>query len=247
MSGHSKWANTKHRKGRQDAKKAKIFTKLGRAITVASREGGQDQEYNTALANAIEKAKAENMPNDNIERAIKKGISSDASDNFETITYEGYGPSGTAFIISCLTDNKYRTAADVRHYFSKYDGNLGSTGCVSYLFDKLGVIAIEKNEKTDEDEVMMQSLEFGADDVRIDDDVIEIITSPENFLEVLKKVKTTNYEILGAEISMIPQTYVDISEPFTVKKIYKLIDMMEDNDDVQEIFHNCNLPEEIED
>jgi YebC/PmpR family DNA-binding regulatory protein len=246
MSGHSKWANTKHRKGRQDAKKAKIFTKLGRSITVASRDGGQDSEYNTALAHAIEKAKAENMPNDNIDRAIKKGAGGDNSERFETITYEGYGPNGTAFIVSCLTDNKYRTAADVRYYFSKYGGNLGSTGCVSYLFDKLGIIALELDESADEDEIMMEALENGADDVKIEEGIAEIITSPENFIEVNNAYKNTDYKILGAEISMIPQNEVTVTEEDNIKLILKLIDLLEDNDDVQEIYHNCNLPEDAE-
>jgi YebC/PmpR family DNA-binding regulatory protein len=246
MAGHSKWANTKHRKGRQDAKKAKIFTKLARSITVASREGGQDSEYNTALANAIEKAKAENMPNDNIDRAVKKGAGGDNSESFETIVYEGYGPNGTAFIVSCLTDNKYRTAADVRYYFSKYGGNLGSTGCVSYLFDKLGIIALELDESADEDEIMMEALENGADDVKIEDGIAEIITSPENFSEVNNAYKNTNYKILGAEISMIPQTEVSVADEDNIKKILKIIDLLEDNDDVQEIYHNCNLPDDAE-
>jgi YebC/PmpR family DNA-binding regulatory protein len=245
MSGHSKWANTKHRKGRQDAKKAKIFTKLTRAITVAAREGGGDPSYNTALANAIDNAKAENMPNDNIDRAIKKGSSNEAMERFESITYEGYGPNGTAFIVNCLTDNKNRTAADVRHYFSKYDGNLGSSNCVSYLFDRVGIIAIEKTEVADEDELTMYALETGADDLKVSDDIYEVITTPENHLEVLKAIKE-KYKVLGSEISMIPQIEVEITDEPVVKKILRLIDALEDNDDVQEIFHNCNLPENEE-
>lgn len=246
MAGHSKWANTKHRKGRQDAKKAKIFTKLARAITVASREGGPDPEYNISLANAIDKAKAENMPNDNIDRAIKKGAGGDNSENFETITYEGYGPNGTAFIVSCLTDNKNRTAADVRHYFSKFGGNLGSTGCVSYLFDRLGIIALDLDESVDEDEVMMEALENGADDVKIEEGIAEIITAPENFSAVNNAYKNADYKILGADISMIPQNEVSVTDEESIKLILKLIDHLEDNDDVQEIYHNCNLPEDAE-
>ncbi|HAE43897.1 MAG TPA: YebC/PmpR family DNA-binding transcriptional regulator [Clostridiales bacterium] len=245
MSGHSKWANTKHRKGRQDAKKAKIFTKLTRAITVAAREGGPDPAYNTALANAIDNAKSENMPNDNIDRAVKKGSSNEAMERFESITYEGYGPNGTAFIVNCLTDNKNRTAADVRHYFSKYDGNLGSSNCVSYLFDRVGIIAIEKSQVADEDELTLFALESGAEDLKISDEIYEIVTSPENHLEVLKAIKE-RYPVLGSEISMIPQIEVEITDEAVVKKILKLIDALEDNDDVQEIFHNCNLPENIE-
>ena len=246
MAGHSKWANTKHRKGRQDAKKAKIFTKLARAITVASREGGPDPEYNISLANAIDKAKAENMPNDNIDRAIKKGAGGDNSENFETITYEGYGPNGTAFIVSCLTDNKNRTAADVRHYFSKFGGNLGYTGCVSYLFDRLGIIALDLDESVDEDEVMLEALENGADDVKIEEGIAEIITAPENFSAVNNAYKNADYKILGADISMIPQNEVSVTDEESIKLILKLIDHLEDNDDVQEIYHNCNLPEDAE-
>lgn len=245
MSGHSKWANTKHRKGRQDAKKAKIFTKLTRAITVAAREGGGDPSYNTALANAIDNAKAENMPNDNIDRAIKKGSSNEAMERFESITYEGYGPNGTAFIVNCLTDNKNRTAADVRHYFSKYDGNLGSSNCVSYLFDRVGIIAIEKIEVADEDELTMYVLEAGAEDLKVSDEIYEIITSLENHFEVLQSVRE-KYTVLGSEISMIPQIEVEITDEPVARKILKLIDALEDNDDVQEIFHNCNLPENVE-
>ena len=246
MAGHSKWANTKHRKGRQDAKKAKIFTKLARAITVASREGGPDPEYNISLANAIDKAKAENMPNDNIDRAIKKGAGGDNSENFETITYEGYGPNGTAFIVSCLTDNKNRTAADVRHYVSKFGGNLGYTGCVSYLFDRLGIIALDLDESVDEDEVMLEALENGADDVKIEEGIAEIITAPENFSAVNNAYKNADYKILGADISMIPQNEVSVTDEESIKLILKLIDHLEDNDDVQEIYHNCNLPEDAE-
>ncbi len=243
MAGHSKWANTKHRKGRQDAKKGKVFTKLARAITVAAREGGPEPDYNANLANAIEKAKSENMPNDNIERAIKKGTSSEDMDHYEAIVYEGYGANGTAFIVSCLTDNKNRTAADIRHYFSKNDGNLGSTNCVSYLFDRVGIIAIEKDKDIDEDELMMYALENGAEDVRIEEELYEILISPENYQEVLGNFKSGPYKLLGSEVTLIPKTMVAISEKETYNKIKKLIETLEDNDDVQEIYHNVKLDE----
>ncbi len=245
MAGHSKWANTKHRKNRQDQKRAKIFTKLARAITVAVREGGDDPEYNAALVNAIDNAKSENMPNDNIERAIKKGTGELGGNDFERISYEGYGPEGTAFIVNCLTDNKNRTAADIRHYFSKYDGNLGATGCVSYLFDKVGLIVIKK-ENVDEEELMLNAVDAGADDFKEEDEVFEIITSVENFNNVKLKLKE-NYKILEADITMIPQTTIKIDALSVYKKINRLIDVMEDNDDVQDIYHNCEFEVDEED
>lgn len=246
MAGHSKWANTKHRKGRQDAKKGKIFTKLARAITVAVKEGGTDPDYNTSLAHAIEKAKAENMPNDNIDRAIKKASGAGEDTNYESIIYEGYGPEGTAFLVHCLTDNKNRTAADVRHYFSKYNGNLGSTGCVSYLFDRKGIIVIEKNSEIDEDELMLATLEFGAEDMKIEDTFYEIISTPEDFSQVLEGLKRASYKIASGEVTYIPQTITKLSEEDNIKTIVKLIDALEDNDDVQEIYHNWDIPENVE-
>ena len=239
MAGHSKWANRKHRKGRQDEKRAKIFTKLARAITVAVREGGDDPEYNSALVNAIEKAKSENMPNDNIDRAIKKGTGDLGGNDFERITYEGYGPGGTAFIVNCLTDNKNRTAADIRHYFSKYDGNLGATGCVSYLFDKVGLIVIEK-EGIDEEELMIEAVEAGAEDFKQEEEVFEIVTKVEDFNKVKTALKE-NYKLLESDLTMIPKTTVKIDDEGMYKRLTTLIDVMEDNDDVQDIYHNCQF------
>ena len=244
MAGHSKWANTKHRKNRQDQKRAKIFTKLARAITVAVREGGDDPEYNSALVNAIDKAKSENMPNDNIERAIKKGTGELGGNDFERIAYEGYGPGGTAFIVNCLTDNKNRTAADIRHYFSKYNGNLGATGCVSYLFDKIGLVVV-KSENIDEEELMLEALDAGADDFKEEDEVYEITSSVENFSKVKNSLKE-NYKLIEADITMIPQTTIKIDDLKMYKKIHSLIDAMEDNDDVQDIYHNCEFEVEEE-
>lgn len=244
MSGHSKWANTKHRKGRQDEKRAKIFTKLARAITVATREGGADPEYNSSLATAIEKAKAENMPNDNIDRAIKTGLGGLNGETFDHITYEAYGPCGTAFMVQCLTNNKNRTAADVRHYFSKFGGNLGSTGCVGYLFDRKGIITVELSDSIDEETLMMQALDAGAEDMEVDD-VYEITTAPEDFMQVLNKIKADGYDAKG-EIVFLPQNYVKVEAEDDLKNLEKLIDALEDNDDVQEFYHNWDMPEEEE-
>lgn len=244
MSGHSKWANIKNRKGKQDAKKGKVFTKMARAISVAVREGGADAEYNSTLATAIEKAKAENMPNDNIDRAIKAGLGAASGQNFETITYEAYGPCGTAFMVQCLTDNKNRTAADVRHYFSKFGGNLGSTGCVGYLFDRKGVITVEMAEGRDDDTVMMAALDAGADDFEVEDDVYEITTKPEDFMTVMRGLKEAGYEDAKGEVMYIPQTYIKVEGEEDLKNLDKLIDSLEDNDDVQEIWHNWDQPDE---
>jgi len=247
MSGHSKWANMKHRKGKQDVKKGKIFTKLARSITVATREGGADWDYNSSLATAIEKAKAENMPNDNIDRAVKAGLGAASGQHFETITYEGYGPSGTAFMVQCLTDNKNRTAADVRHYFSKYNGNLGTTGCVGYLFDRKGVISIEMNDKLNEETIMMAALDAGAEDFEVEEDTYEITTSPEDFLIILKDLKAAGYANIKGDVMYIPQTYIKVEGEENLKMLEKLIDALEDNDDVQEIYHNWDEPEVEED
>jgi len=244
MSGHSKWSNIKNRKGKQDALKGKIFTKLARAITVAVREGGADADYNSSLAAAIEKAKAQNMPNDNIDRAIKAGLAAASGENYETITYEGYGPSGTAFMVQCLTDNKNRTAADIRHYFSKNNGNLGTTGCVGYLFDRKGVISIEQNDSIDEETLMMAALDVGADDFETQDDSYEITTAPEDFIKVLNGLKEAGYENLKGDIMYIPQTYVKVEDEENVKFLNRLIESLEDSDDVQEVYHNWDEPEE---
>jgi len=244
MAGHSKWANTKHRKGRQDQKRAKIFTKLSRAITVAVREGGDDPEYNSALVNAIESAKSENMPNDNIDRAIKKGTGDLGGNDYERISYEGYGPGGTAFIVNCLTDNKNRTAADIRHFFSKYDGNLGATGCVSYLFDKVGLIVIEK-DGVDEEELMLEAVEAGAEDLKQEEEIFEIITEVENFNKVKTHLKE-NYKILESNLTMIPKTTIKVEDEGLYKKLMTLIDVIEDDDDVQDIYHNCEFEIEEE-
>lgn len=245
MSGHSKWKTIKNKKGKADAQRGKIFTKLARSITVAVREGGPDANYNSSLATAIEKAKAQNMPNDNIDRAIKTGMAASSGENYENITYEGYGPSGTAFMVQCLTDNKNRTAADVRHCFSKNNGNLGTTGCVGYLFNRKGVIGIDLSDSIDEETLMMQSLEAGAEDFETLDDSYEISTAPEDFMKVLNGLKEAGYEVKG-DVMYIPATNVKVEDEENVKLLERLIEMLEDNDDVQEVYHNWEMPEEEE-
>ena len=239
MSGHSKWANIKHKKEKSDAKKGKIFTKLGREITVIVKSGGPDPESNSKLRDAIAKAKANNMPNDNIERCIKKASGEMGGDNYENITYEGYGPSGVAVIVETLTDNRNRTAGDLRHYFDKYGGNLGQNGCVSFMFDRKGVIIIDNSENAlDEDAVMMDALDSGAEDFSANEDCFEILTAPENFSEVRDALEKSGYSFASAEIEMIPQTTVTLTDEKDLQMMNKLIDMLEDNDDVQSVWHN---------
>ncbi len=243
MSGHSKWSNIKHKKEKSDAQKAKIFTKLGREMSVIVKAGGPDPESNSKLKDVIAKAKANNMPNDNIARCIKKAAGDTTADNYEEIVYEGYGPGGVAVIVEALTDNRNRTAADMRHYFDKYGGNLGQTGCVTFMFDKKGVILCEK-EGVDEDELMMQALDAGADDFSGEDEYFEIVTAPEAFSQVRSAIEDAGFAIASAEIMQIPQTTVELKTEEDLKNMNKLIEMLEDNEDVQEIYHNCDLPDE---
>ncbi len=244
MAGHSKWNNIKNKKGKEDAKRGKIFTKLGRYIMVAAKEGGSDPDYNPALKAAIEKAKAENMPNDNIERAIKKGAGELGADNFEEIIYEGYGPSGIAVFVECLTDNRNRTAPEIRHAFDKCGGNLGTSGSVTFMFDRKGIIAIEREDSIDEDELTMLAIELGAEDFEAEEEGFEITTATEDFNKVRDGLADAGYQFAMAELSYIPQTTVELTSPDDVKNMEKLIDMLEDNDDVQEVFHNWEMPEE---
>ncbi|TCK92885.1 YebC/PmpR family DNA-binding regulatory protein [Natranaerovirga hydrolytica] len=237
MAGHSKFANIKHRKERQDAKKGKVFTKLGREIAVAVKEGGSDPDLNNKLKDVIAKAKANNMPNDTIERSIKKAAGELGAVNYESFTYEGYGPNGVAIMVETLTDNKNRTAANVRHAFTKGDGNLGTTGCVSYMFEKKGQIIIEKNEAIDEDEIMMIAIENGAEDVITEEEGYEIITSSEEFSSVNEAITNMNIKPVSSEITMIPQTTVSLIEEEKIK-LEKLLDILEEDDDVQGVFHN---------
>lgn len=244
MSGHNKWSKIKNKKGTEDARRGKIFTKLGRNISVAVREGGDNPDYNPALKAAIDKAKAENMPNDNIERAIKKASGDTNGANFERIIYEGYAKDGVAVIVDCLTDNKNRTAPDIRHIFDKNGGNLGTDGSVMFMFNRKGLIEIEKNG-IDFDELMLEVIDLGAEDVSDEDDVYQIITSVEDFQNVLDGIKKSNYKISKADISYLADNLIDAQESNN-KQIMKLIDALEDNDDVQEVYTNWNVPDNIE-
>ncbi len=237
MSGHSKWNNIKNKKAKTDAQKGKIFTKIGKEIAIAVREGGPDPSGNSKLRDLIAKAKAANVPNDNIERAIKKASSADAVD-YEEITYEGYGPSGVAVIVTTATDNRNRTAGDVRHTFDKYGGNMGTSGCVAFMFTDKGVIVIEKDDGVDEDTLMEASLEAGAEDFSADEDVYEIYTEPSDLGAVREALEGAGYTIASAELDKIPQSYVTLENEDDIKNMTNLIEHLEDNDDVQDIFHN---------
>jgi len=238
MSGHSKWHNIQAKKGKMDATRGKIFTKLGRELLIAVKQGGPDPAGNSKLKDVIAKCKAANMPNDTISNAIKKAAGAASSENYEEVLYEGYGPNGIAVIVEGSTDNKNRTAAEVRHAFTKCGGNLGTNGCVSYLFTKKGVIVIEKGTcSLDEESLMMLSIEAGADDFNSEEEVYEITTTPETFSEVREKIEAEGLEFLEAGIQMVPSTYVAIDEEGT-SKMEKLISMLEDLDDVSEIYHN---------
>lgn len=244
MSGHSKWSTIKRKKGANDAQRAKIFTKISREIIVAVKAGGPDPDNNSSLKDAIAKGRAANMPNDNINRTIKKAAGSTEGDNYETITYEGYGPAGVAVIVETLTDNRNRTAADIRHYFDKFGGNLGQTGCVSFMFDQKGVILIEK-DGVDEDTVTMDALEAGAEDLQADGDYFEITTDPAEFRTVRDALEQ-KYTLSSAEISMIPQTMTELTDEKQIVMMGKLLESLEDNDDVQNVYHNWDAPEEDE-
>jgi len=237
MAGHSKWANIKHKKERSDAKRGKIFTKIGRELYVAVKHGGPDPEGNSKLKDVIAKAKAANMPNDNIARSIKKASGAASGENYEEMVYEGYGPSGVAVIVEAMTDNKNRTASDVRHIFDKFGGNLGTSGCVSYMFDKKGVIIIEKKEGLDEDTIMMAALEAGADDVITEEEFFEILTAVSDFSNVREELEKEGYEFVEAQLKMVPQTMIKLDEKHA-SSMERLIDMLEDDDDVQNIYHN---------
>ncbi|WXR60327.1 YebC/PmpR family DNA-binding transcriptional regulator [Peptostreptococcaceae bacterium AGR-M142] len=228
--------NIINKKGKQDAKRAKIFTKYGRLIAVAAREGGGNPEYNAALKTAIDKAKGMNMPNDNIDRAIKKGTGEGGSDNYENVVYEGYGPGGVAVIVEALTDNKNRTAGNIRYYFDKNGGNLGTSGCVGFMFDRKGQIFV--SNEANEEELMDAALEAGAEDFVSDEEGFEIITTPEDFMTVKEALTSKGYEFIAADIKMIPQTTTKLDSEELLKQMNKMIDAMEDDDDVQEIYHN---------
>ncbi|SDH56847.1 DNA-binding regulatory protein, YebC/PmpR family [Alteribacillus persepolensis] len=242
MAGHSKWHNIKRRKESQDAKRAKIFTKLSKEIFAAVREGGTDPQTNLRLRMALTKARAENIPNDNIERTIKKAAGDTGGVQYEEITYEGYGPGGAAVFVQALTDNKNRSAADIRHAFTKHGGNLGEDGCVSFLFDKKGQLLISKTSDIDEEELMLAAIEAGADECEAEDDYFYILTAPEEF-EHVKKALENDYHFSKAEVTMIPQTNAELTDEHA-EKMLKLIDALEDNDDVQSVYHNFKISDE---
>ncbi len=237
MAGHSKWANIKHKKEKSDAQKGKLFTKLGREIAVAVKEGGSNPDANPRLRDAIAKAKAGNMPNENIMRIIKKAAGELETVNYEEVVYEGYGPNGVAIIVEALTDNRNRTASDIRHIFERHGGNLGATGCVSWMFDRKGLLVIEKGDNVDEEKLMLEALDAGAEDISDEDDVFEIITAPADFSSVREQLEKAGYSFVTAEIAMIPQNYVEVNEEVS-SKVMNLIEKLEDHDDVQNVFTN---------
>ncbi|WP_250277967.1 YebC/PmpR family DNA-binding transcriptional regulator [[Clostridium] colinum] len=238
MAGHSKFANIKHKKEKNDAIKGKIFTIIGREIAVAVKAGGADPTSNSRLRDAIAKAKSNNMPNDTIERSIKKAAGNIDGVNYEAIVYEGYGPKGVAVIVETLTDNKNRTAANVRSAFTKGNGNMGTTGCVSFMFDEKGQIMVEKLDNIESDELMMIALDAGALDFNEEEEGYEIITSPEDFSAVREAIEKANIPIIDAEVSMIPQTYTVLTDEEDIKKMNKLLELLDNDDDVKNVYHN---------
>ena len=243
MSGHSKWNNIKRKKEKTDAAKAKIFTKMGREISVIVKTGGANPNENSKLKDAIAKAKAANVPNENIERIIKKAAGDGEANNYEELTYEGYGPCGVAVVVETLTDNRNRTAGEMRHYFDKCGGNLGQTGSVMFMFARKGIIEIEAEGK-DEDSVMEAALEAGAEDFNYDGDIFEISTDPNELGAVRDALEAKGYTFVSAEVQYVPQTMTAIDDPAAAEKMEKLIDMLEENDDVQAVWHNWDMPEE---
>ena len=244
MAGHSKWANIKHKKGRADAQRGKTFTKIGREIALAVKDGGSDPAVNGKLRDVIAKAKSNNMPNDNITRSIKKAAGEMGNVIYEEITYEGYAAGGVAVICEVVTDNRNRTASDVRHIFDKNGGVLGQTGSVTFMFDHKGVLIVERDASIEEDELMMQALEAGAEDMLVFDDSFEIHTAPNDFSAVRETLENNGLIFVSAERSKLPQTTVEVEDEETMTKIIKLLDMLDDNDDIMEVYHNVELPDE---
>lgn len=240
MSGHSKWANIKHKKEKTDAQRAKVFTKIGKEITIAVKEGGGDPNSNAKLRDLIAKAKSNNVPNDNIERTIKKALGG-SGENYEEVVYEGYGPAGVAVIVEATTDNRNRTAGNIRSYFSKYHGNMGQTGCVSFMFEEKGVIVItDEDGEIDEDQLMETALEAGAEDFSGEEGVFEIYTVPDDVYAISEALKAAGYEIASAEKSKVPSTTVELTNEDDIKFMGLLIEKLEEDDDVMEVYHNCD-------
>jgi len=245
MSGHSKWANIKHKKARADAQKGKVFTKLAREIIVAARQGGGDVDSNFRLKIAVQKAKENNMPNDNIQRAIQRGTGNLEGQDYEEVIYEGYGPGGTALLVEVLTDNRNRTAADIRHIFSKGGGSLGESGCVAWMFQRKGYIVVKKENAGDEEELMLQLLDAGAEDIKEDDQFFEVITAPEDFEHAKQALEEAGITQESAEITMLPQTTVPIQDVGEARKVIKLVEALEDNEDVQNVYSNFEIPDSL--
>ena len=246
MSGHSKWNNIKRKKEKTDGARAKIFTKIGRELAVAVKEGGSaDPAANSKLKDVIAKAKANNVPNDNIERIIKKAAGEGNSNAYESITYEGYGPAGVAVIVECLTDNRNRTAGDVRHYFDKFGGNLGQMGCVGFMFTQKGVIVVDLEDK-DPDELMMDALDAGADDFDAGEDAAEVTTSPENFTAVCDALEKKGYKFISADVAQVPSTTTVLTDPDQLVQMGKLLDALDDDDDVQNAWHTLENEEDLD-
>jgi YebC/PmpR family DNA-binding regulatory protein len=244
MSGHSKWSTIKHKKGAQDARRGKLFSKLSRAIIVAAKEGGPDPAGNLALQNAIEKARSYSMPKDNIERAIARGSGQDAdAAAFETVVYEGYAPGGVAMIVEALTDNRNRTASEVRHLFSKHDGSLGESGSVAWLFDRRALVLVDGS--ADEDELLLAAAEGGADDVALDGSTWQVTAPPESLASVREAVEAAGFTVESAELTMAPKTTIEVEEEARAKKILRLLDALEENDDVQDVYANFDIPERV--
>ena len=245
MSGHSKWSSIKHKKGAADAKRGKLFSKLARAIIVAAREGGPDPAANLALQNAIEKARSYSMPKDNIERAIARGGGGDGDgEAYEPIVYEGYGPSGVALIVEALTDNRNRTAAEVRHIFAKHDGNLGGSGSVAWLFERRGIVLVSA-DGTDEEELTLAAIDGGAEDVELDGSTFQVSSAPESLSTVREAIEGTGIEIESVEVALVPKTNVKVEDETAARKILRLMDALEENDDVQDVFANFDIPEAV--
>lgn len=247
MSGHSKWANIKHKKARSDEKRGKEFTKIAKDITIAVRTGGGgDPESNSKLKLAIQKAKAINMPNENISRAVKKGTGQGESDTLEEIIYEGYGPGGVAIMLEIASDNRNRTASEIRHLFSKHGGNLGETGCVSWMFKRVGLISIDRQQLPgDEEEFLLHALELGVEDVRDEGDYLEVVTSPETFMDIRDALEEEEIPMEQVDIVLLPENTVDINTEELAAKVIKLIELLEDHDDVQNAYSNASIPDEI--
>jgi YebC/PmpR family DNA-binding regulatory protein len=245
LSGHSKWSSIKHKKGAADARRGKLFSKLSRAIIVAAREGGPDAAGNLALQNAIEKARSYSMPKDNIERAIARGAgTADDAQAFETVTYEGYGPAGVAIFVEALTDNRNRTAADVRHVFTKNDGSLGGSGSVAWLFERKGVVLVPA-DGADEDELMLAAADGGAEDVELDGSSFQVTAAPEDLASVREAVEAAGFGVESAQLTMVPKTTVEVADESAAKKILRLMDELEDSDDVQDVYSNFDIPERV--